>query len=89
MKRVAVILRSGGAALLSAVTSILGFLLVGAFLPMWIMILLYGRRGVQDAPAHGGAILLATLPIAGVLSLCAFCILTPVFYRRLSARSGN
>lgn len=89
MKRVAFVLRSVGAALVSAVISILGFLLFGAFLPMWVMVLLYGRQDVQDAPAHGGLILLATLPIAGVLSLGAFCILTPVVYRRLSTRSGN
>jgi predicted outer membrane lipoprotein len=85
MKRV--VIRGVGAALVSAVISILGFLLVGAFLPMWTMILLYGRQDVEDSPAHGGAILLMTMPFAGVLSVCAFCILTAVIYRRLSRRS--
>jgi hypothetical protein len=87
MKRSAVVLRGVAAALLSAVISILGFLLVGVFLPMWTMVSHYGTHDVEDAPAHGGAILLLTTPIAGVLSLCTFCILTAVIYRRLSSRN--
>jgi hypothetical protein len=89
MTRVTIVVRGVGAALISAVIAIAGFVLVGAFLPMWIMVLLYGGKNVESAPAHGGAILLATLPIAGVLPLCAFWVLTPVVYRRVSPRTGN
>jgi len=85
MKRSAVVLRGVGAALLAAVISMLGFLLVGVFLPMWTMVSHHGTQDVEDAPAHGGAILLLTMPFAGVLSLCTFCILTAVIYRRLLA----
>ena len=89
MKRTTAALRALGAALLSAVISIIGFLLFGVFLPTWAMVLIYGRQAVQDAPAHGGIILLATLPIAGILALCGFCVLTAVVYRKLSARAGS
>jgi Na+-driven multidrug efflux pump len=84
MNRVAAVLRGFGATLVSAVISIIGFVLLGGFLPVWAMMLIYGRQNVQDAPGHGGVILLATLPIAGVLALFCFFILTPLVYRRLS-----
>ena len=84
MNRVAAILCAAVATLLSALISIIGCLMFGAFLPMWAMRLIYGKQGVQDAPAHGGVILLATLPIAGAVAFCGFCVLTPVLYRRLS-----
>ena len=77
------------AAMVSAVISLLGFLLVGAFLRMWTMILLYGRQDVEDSPVHGGVILLLTMPLAGFLSLFAFCVLTLVIYRRLSQSSRS
>ena len=83
------VLRGFGATLVSAVISTIGFVLLGVFLPMWAMMLIYGRQNVQDAPGHGGIILLATLPIAGVLALCCFFILTPLVYRRLSRHRRN
>jgi hypothetical protein len=89
MNRVTAVLRGFGATLVSAVISTIGFMLLGVFLPMWAMMLIYGRQNVQDAPAHGGIILLATLPIAGVLALCGFLVLTPLVYRRLSRHRGN
>ena len=89
MHTVTATLRGFSAALVSAVISIIGFLLLGVFLPMWAMMLIYGRQNVQDAPAHGGIILLATLPIAGMLSLCGFCVLTPRVYSRLSTHRGD
>lgn len=89
MKRLTAVLRGFGATLVSAVISTIGFLLLGVFLPMWAMMLIYGRQNVQDAPAHGGIILLATLPIAGVLALCGFFVLTPIVYRRLLRHLGN
>jgi hypothetical protein len=46
----------------------------------------HGTQDVEDAPAHGGAILLLTMPFAGVLSLFGFFILMGVIYRRLSSR---
>jgi hypothetical protein len=89
MPEMTAILRGIGATLVSVVISIGGFLLFGVFLPVWTMMLIHGRQNVQDAPAHGGIILLVTLPIAGLLALCGFFILTPVVYRRLSTRHGR
>jgi hypothetical protein len=50
------------------------------------MMLIHGKQNLQDAPAHGGAILFLTVPIAGSLALIGFILLTPVVYRRLSRR---
>ena len=83
------VLRGFGATLVSAIISTIGFLLVGVFLPIWAMMLIYGRHNVQDAPAHGGIVLLVTVPISGVMAVCAFLILTPLVYHRLSSRRGN
>jgi hypothetical protein len=83
------ILRGICAAFLAAVISTVGFLLLGVALPMWSMMLIYGRQAVQDAPAHGGVIFLLTVPIAGLLALCGFLILTAIMYRRLSINRGN
>jgi hypothetical protein len=70
----------------SALLALIAFVLVGGFLPMWAMMLVFGRHNVQDAPGHGGIILLLTLPIAGVLALYGFVFLTPALYRRFSTR---
>ena len=83
------ILRGFGATLVTAAISTIGFVLLGVFLPVWAMMLIYGQQNVQDAPAHGGVILLVTLPIAGVLALCGFFVLTPLVYRKLSRHRGN
>ncbi len=89
MKMLTPVLRGFGATLVSAVISLRGFLLLGVFLPMWAMILIYGRQKVEDAPGHGGIILLATLPIAGALALCGFLVLMPIVYRSLSRHVRN
>lgn len=75
-------LRGAGALALSTVISLAGFIFYGALLPVWIMIWKYGRQEVQDSPAHGGVVLLFTLPFAGICSLVAFIILAIVLYRR-------
>lgn len=77
------------AALVAAALATFGFLLIGVLLPVWAMILVYGRQNVQDAPAHGGIILFVTVPITGVLAACGFFLLVPLVYHRLSSRSGN
>lgn len=77
------------AGLISALISLIAFLLLGVFLPMWAMMLVYGRQNVQDAPGHGGIILLLTLPIAGILALVGFAFLTPALYRRFSTPGGK
>jgi hypothetical protein len=83
------IVRGLCAGLVSALISLVAFLLVGMFLPMWTMVLVSGRENVQDSPGHGGIVLLLTLPIAGVLSLSGFAFLTPALYRRFSTRREN
>ncbi len=75
--------------LVLALISLVGFLLLGVFLPMWAMTLVYGRQDVQDAPGHGGLVLLLTLPIAGVLAVVGFVFLAPALCRRLSTPRGN
>ena len=52
------VVRGLSAGLVSALISLFAFLLLGVFLPMWTMMLVYGRQNVQDAPGHGGIILL-------------------------------
>lgn len=83
------ILRGLVAALVSAVISIIGFVLFGALLPIWAMDLVYGTQSVQDSPGHGGLVLLATLSIAGLLAVCGFWVMAPLVYRRLLKRAGH
>ena len=83
------VLRGLGAGLVLAFISLIAFLLIGVFLPVWVMMIVYGRQTVQDAPGHGGIILRLTVPIAGVLALIGFAFLTPAVYRRFSTRRGN
>jgi hypothetical protein len=76
---------AGAASLVAGALSIVLFLLFGAALPIWTMMAIYGRAAVQDSPAHGGVILFATLPIAGIISVSAFLFLAARFYRKLRA----
>jgi hypothetical protein len=55
--------------------------LFGAVIPMVAMTAIYGRETVQDAPAHSGAILLLTVPFAGICSVVALIFLAIVFTR--------
>lgn len=82
------ILRGLIAVFFAGVISFTAFLLVGAFLPMWAMMLVFGKQNVQDAPGHGSAVLLLTLPAAGILALMGFALLVPKLYRRLSTHRG-
>jgi len=67
----------------AAITAVL-FLFFGALLPVWTMMAVHGRQAVQDAPAHGGMIILATLPLAGLVSIPFFLFLTSKLYRKLN-----
>ena len=75
------ILRAGVAVVGAGALSIVLFVRLGVVLAVGAMMAIYGRSEVQDAPAHGGAILFATLPIAGIISIPAFMFLTVIFYR--------
>jgi len=75
--------RVGIAVLGAGVLSTVLFLLLGVVLPVWSMMAIHGRQPVQDAPAHGGVVLFATLPIAGVVSLAAFTVLAVGFFQKL------
>ena len=77
---------AAGATLAAGVISFVGFLLFGVLLPICAMIAIYGRGAVQDAPAHGGAVLLVTVPLAGIMSVLAFLILAIMLYRAMSKR---
>jgi hypothetical protein len=79
------VVRGLSAGLVSALISLLGFLLLGVFLPMWAMTLVYSKQNVQDDPSHGGFILLLTLTIAGVFALGGFVFLTLALYRRFAS----
>jgi hypothetical protein len=62
------------------------FVFFGVALPVWIMMIIYGRQDLQEAPAHGGMMILATAPIAGFASIPIFLFLTDALYRKLSRR---
>ena len=81
-----VLLRIGIAVVVAGVLSIVLFLFFGAALPVWAMIAIYGRQAVQDAPGHGGLILFATLPIAAVIGVPTFFLLTVSFFDKLQSR---
>jgi len=76
------IVRAGLSAILAGILTIILFLLVGAALPIWTMIAIYGSQAVEDSPAHGGMILFLSLPAAGIVSIPAFPVLTTTFYRK-------
>jgi len=44
---------------------------------------IYGRRAVEDAPAHGGAILFLSVPIAGIASILVFLLVVSKIHKRL------
>lgn len=69
------------AALLARVVSLVPFIFLGALLPIWIMMAIHGREAVQDAPGHGGIVLLGTLPAAGLISIPVFLFPAVKLYR--------
>jgi hypothetical protein len=77
-------LRMIGATVLALVCSGLAVVLFGALLPIWSMMLVYGRRAVQDSPGHGGIVFFLTIPLAALLALCGLFPLAVFFYQRFS-----
>jgi hypothetical protein len=76
------------ATLLAGVVSLALFVFLGALLPIGLMMATHGREAVQDAPGHGGIILLATLPVAGLISIPVFLFLAIKLYRVGISRYG-
>jgi hypothetical protein len=77
------------AAILSAsVIALLVVIILGCLVPVWTMILIYGRQSVQDAPAHCGIILFATIPVAGMIALAGLFPLAALLYEKLSPRDS-
>ena len=68
----------------SVLCGLMTLILIGLMLPMWIMTLIYGLEPVQDAPAHGGFILILTLPSAAIVVLCGIVPFGLFVYRKLS-----
>jgi hypothetical protein len=73
------------AVLSAALISILVFVLLGLLAPIGMMWAFYGRQAVYDSPAHGGVVLLLTIPLVGSLSVLAFFILAITFFGQFSA----
>jgi len=71
------------AAVVSGITGALALVIFGVLLPVWLMILIYGRQQVEDAPAHGGIILFITVPVVGLLVLLGVVPLGAVIYQKL------
>ena len=83
------IVRAGLSVIVAALLTIVFVILFGALLPIWLMMAIYGMQAVQDAPAHGGAILFATLPIAGMISIPAFMLLGIWLYQRFKSSDSE
>ena len=78
--------------MLSLIAGVLALALFGVMLPVWGMIQVYGFRQVQDAPAHGGIVLLLTLPVVGFFVFIGMLFFGVFIYEKLShqcMRSGN
>jgi hypothetical protein len=76
------------AAISAGIVTLIFFIFLGALLPMALMMAIHGRQAVQDAPGHGGAILLGTFPVAGLISIPVFIFLTIKLYRAGVSRYG-
>lgn len=76
------------AALLAGVVSLALFVFLGGLLPILLMMAIHGREAVQDAPGHGGIVLLGTLPVAGLISIPVFLFLAIRLYRMGVSRYG-
>lgn len=77
-------LRGVVATVVAGLLSALMVILLGGVMPIAIMMLIYGRSAVQDAPAHGGVILFLTLPLSIVGVLIFFPIAVVYGYKKLS-----
>jgi hypothetical protein len=67
--------------------SIIAFALLNA-MPFWLMAA-YDRQALDDAPAHGGALLFATVPLSLAAASVIFPLLTDFFFEWLSARRAT
>jgi len=83
------VIRAGLSVIAAALLTIVFFVFLGALLPVWLMMAIYGMQAVQDAPGHGGAILFATLPIAGMISIPAFLMLAIWFYQKFKSNDSE
>jgi hypothetical protein len=80
------ILRGAVAFLVAAASALFAWILLGAFVPVWIMETVYGVEAVHSAPAHGSAILILTVPFVGLLAVFLLIGLTVFLYEKLSPR---
>lgn len=83
------IVQAGLSVIVAGVLTTLFFIVLGVFLPIWTMIAIDGMQEVQDAPAHGGAILFLTLPIAGMISIPAFMLLSSWLYEKFKSNTSE
>lgn len=75
--------------LFSFVASVVAFLLI-AVTPFFMEEHWYGVQSVYESPAHGGAIFLLTVPLAGFVSIPMVVFLSFWIYRKwLSKPSAN
>jgi len=83
------IVRAGLSVIVAGLLTIVFIIFLGVLLPIWLMTAIYGMQAVQDAPAHGGAILFATLPIAGMISIPAFVRLVIWLYQKFKLNDSG
>ena len=79
------VVRAGLSVLVAGLLTTVLFIFLGALLPVWLATAIDGMQAVQDAPGHGGAILFATLPIAGMISIPAFVLLVTWLYQKFKS----
>jgi hypothetical protein len=76
-------IRAVVATFISGLISALLVVLFGIVAPMTTLMLIYGKQEVQDAPAHGGAILFLTAPAAGFGAFIFFFFAVIFVYKKL------
>jgi len=70
-------------AVVALILSFALFITLG-LLPLLLQYVMHGFKYVYDAPAHGGAILLLSIPVSATLSVGAFVFLVSRLYRIIS-----
>lgn len=75
-------LRLTASIILALAVALILFVLLGVFIPIFLLDAIFGA--VQESPGHGGAIILATVPIAGAASIVAFIFLLSAFRKRMA-----
>jgi uncharacterized BrkB/YihY/UPF0761 family membrane protein len=81
--------RAGLAVIVAGLLTIVFVIFLGALVPIWLMMAIYGMQALQDAPAHGGGILFATLPIAGMISIPVFVLLAIWLYQKFKSNDSK